>query len=103
MARLEVIQIRCDRCKRVELLPPQPKKERADLEVRLLDKTIKYDDLCTYCKKALDNIWTDIKEWDRHLNQDFGPRVPENSAAPLTPAPTLTPPKPHSLAAASKK
>jgi hypothetical protein len=103
MSRLEVIQIRCDRCKRVELLPPQPTKAKADFEARLLDKLVKYDDLCTSCQSALARIWDDIKEWQREIKQQFGPTVPENKAVPLTPAPDYSTPKPHSLAAASKK
>lgn len=102
MARLEVIQIQCDRCKRVELLPPAPTKAKADFEARHGDKVIKYDDLCTSCKEALDNIWVNIKEWKREIKQQFGPTVPENQAVPLSPAPDYTPPKPHSLTASKK-
>lgn len=103
MARLEVIQIRCDRCKRVELLPPQPPKARADFEARLIDKNLKYEDLCTSCKDALERLWDVIKEWSREVKQQFGPTVPENRAVPLTPGPDYTTPKPHSLAAGQKK
>lgn len=102
MSRLEVIQIRCDRCKRVELLPPAPPKVKADFEARLLDKLVKYEDLCTSCQGALSRIWDAIKEWNRELNQQFGPTVPENKAVPLTPAPDYSVPKPHSLAASKK-
>jgi len=103
MARQEVIQIQCDRCKRVELLPPAPTKAKADFEARFLDKLVKYEDLCTSCKEALDNIWVNIKEWKREIKQQFGPTRPENQAVPLNPAPDYNQPKPHSLAAASKK
>lgn len=103
MSRLEVIQIRCDRCKRVELLPPGPVKAKADFESRFLDKLIKYEDLCSSCKEALARIWDDIKEWKREIKQQFGPTVPENQAVPLNPAPDYSPPKPHSLAAGIKK
>ena len=103
MARLKVVQIRCDRCKRVELIPPpKDEKVRADFEVRFLDKTLKYDDLCSSCKEAIDHIWDDIKEWKREIKQQFGPSVPENQAVPLSPAPDYTPPKPHSVAATKK-
>lgn len=102
MSRLEVIQIRCDRCKRVELLPPQPPKAKADFEARHLDKVVKYEDLCTSCKGALDRIWEYIKEWNREIKQQFGPTVQPSQAVPLSPAPDYSPPKPHSLAAAKK-
>jgi len=102
MSRLEVIQIRCDRCKRVELLPPAPPKARADFEARILDTTLKYEDLCSSCKEALQRIWEDIQEWKREIRQQFGPTVSGNQAVPLSPAPDYTPPKPHSLAATKK-
>lgn len=102
MARLKVVQIRCDRCKRVELLPPQDEKPKADFEVRFLEKTLKYEDLCSSCKEALDHIWDAIKEWKREIKQQFGPTLPENRAVPLAPAPDYNQPKPHSLAASKK-
>lgn len=103
MARQEVVQIQCDRCKRVELLPPAPKKAVPDFNAQFGDKTVKYEDLCSSCKDALTRIWDDIKEWKREIKQQFGPTVPDNRAASLTPAPDNSPPKPHSLAAAQKK
>jgi hypothetical protein len=103
MSRLEVIQIRCDRCKRVELQPPAPVKARADFEARIFDKYVKYEDLCSSCKEALGRIWDDMREWTREIKQQFGPTVADNKSVPLAPAPDYSPPKPHSLAAASKK
>ena len=102
MARVEVIQIRCDRCKRVELLPPQPKKAQPDFEMRLMSTTVKYEDLCTGCKSALQHTLENIGEWAREIKQQFGPKVNSNGAAPITPAPDYTPPKPHSVAASKK-
>ena len=101
---MEVIQIKCDRCSRVELIAPlKDKKTVPDLDARLLDKTLKYDDLCHRCKSALSNIWKEMEEWDRDLNQPFGPSVPQDKAVPLQPAPDYSPPKPHSIAAGIKK
>lgn len=96
MARLEVIQIRCDRCKRVELIPKQDKKDRPDFEARLGDKHLVFDDLCNRCKQAVDNAWRDLEEWEREIKQVFGPTIPNNQAAPLQTAPDYSPPKPHS-------
>jgi hypothetical protein len=86
-----------------KLLPPSPTKAKADFEARLLDKHVKYEDLCSSCQDALGRIWDYIKEWKREIKQQFGPTVPENHAVPLNPAPDYSPPKPHSLAANSKK
>lgn len=108
MARAEVMHVKCDRCRRVELLPPQPPKAKADFEARMIDTegkehVVKYEDLCTTCKGAIKHTWdADIVQWRRELKQQFGPKVQSNGAAPLTPAPDYNPPKPHS-AAASKK
>lgn len=108
MARCPVEHVRCDRCKRVELMPPQPDKTLADFEARFIGpdgktRTLKYSDLCTSCKKSIENTWThNIVEWKRELTQQFGPKVNNNGAAPLTPQPDYSPPKPHSLAASKK-
>jgi len=102
MARQEVVQIRCDRCKRVELQPPQPQKAVPDFEARFLDKRLVYDDLCSRCRETITNAWNDLEQWDRELRQSFGPQISGNQAAPLETAPDYSPPKPHS-AAGSKR
>ena len=99
MSRVDVVQSRCDRCKRVELLPPQPKKAQADFEMRLLTIVVKYEDLCSSCKGALENIIKDVREWLKPVQHQFG--LP-TAAPPLTPAPNYVPPKPHSIAASKK-
>jgi hypothetical protein len=104
MARAEVVQIKCDRCRRVELLPPTPPKSLPDFEARFIDKKLVYEDLCSRCRVAVENCWKDLVEWDRVVNQPFGPQViAPNVAPPLVPAPSFTPPKPHSMANADKK
>ncbi len=104
--RAEVVQIRCDRCKRTELRAPDsvPQKSEPDFHARLKGRELIYEDTCTRCAEALNNIWKALEEWDRPINQPFGPtvKIPENGAAPLVPAPDYTPPKPHSQAAAKK-
>lgn len=99
---MEVVQIKCDRCTRVELVPPSQETEEPDFEARIGDKKLVYEDLCSRCKVALNNIWDDLGKWDRDLNQPFGPTVPTERAAPSQPAPDYTPPKPHSQAAGKK-
>jgi NAD-dependent dihydropyrimidine dehydrogenase PreA subunit len=107
MARCQVEQVKCERCKRVELVPPLPeKKTLPDFEVRLADENgkamvVKYEDLCSGCKKAIATALVAIKEWDRPIKQQFGPTI-HAGAPPLTPAPDYTPPKPHSAAAGKK-
>lgn len=103
MARMPVVQIRCDRCKRVELVPPVENKSRPDFEARLMDTKLVFEDLCQRCKVSLENAWKDLQEWNRELNQPFGPSAPVEKAVPLQPAPDYSPPKPHSVAAGQKK
>jgi hypothetical protein len=102
MARQEVVQVKCDRCKRVELQAPQPAKAHPDFEARFLDKRLVYEDICSKCKETLANVWKDLQEWNRELNQSFGPTVSANEAPPVASAPDYSPPKPHS-AAGSKR
>jgi len=102
MARQKVVQVRCDRCKRVELQPEAPPKAHPDFEARLLDKRLIYEDLCSRCRGALENSWKDLEEWDRPLRQDFGPSLMSNEAAPLETAPDYSPPKPHSVAGSKR-
>jgi hypothetical protein len=104
MARCEVVQIQCDRCKRTELLPPTPKQAEPVflLTFRLDGKKIKYDDLCQRCIEAVKRIILDLDEWERELNQTFGPTVETNKAPPLQVAPNYTPPQPHSAAAGKR-
>jgi hypothetical protein len=98
MARCEVIQVRCDRCRRVELRPPAPPKAKPDFEMEFLGRRIVYQDVDEYCREVLTRLADDIEEWNRVLHQRFGPTVPSNQAAPLQVAPSYSPPQPHSAA-----
>jgi hypothetical protein len=104
VARQQVVQIQCDRCKRVSLVPEGPQKVAPDFEAALAGKRLVYADLCEHCKKALENLWEDLSVWDRQVKQTLlaGPTVQDNQAAPLQTAPDFTPPKPHSVAGAKR-
>lgn len=105
MARVEVIQQQCDRCKRVELVAIGPPKDKPDFEAHFGDKKLVYSDICSYCRSLLTNIWKEIEEWHKEVKQQFGapPAVAPNTATPTMVPPDLSPPKPHSLAMAAKK
>jgi hypothetical protein len=103
MARAVVVEVQCDRCKRVEKVPSTSTKDAPDFKAFFLGSEMVFPDLCTYCKKAITSIWMDIKEWDRPVTHSFGAPETQNMAPPLSPAPDYTPPKPHSLAASTKK
>jgi hypothetical protein len=104
MARQKVVQIRCDRCKRVELAPPADiVNKQPDFKGVLCGEELVYEDICERCKIALQNLWTGFKEWEKEIVTHRYASFPDhNTAVPLTVAPDYSPPKPHS-AAASKR
>jgi hypothetical protein len=56
MSRMQVTEVRCDRCKRKEnQVPEDGKRVSPELEMRYQDRVIKFDDLCTTCRDALAN------------------------------------------------
>lgn len=102
MARCEVIQVQCDRCKRVELRAPQPAKAKPDFEATLLGDRIVFQDLCIPCTDTLKGQFELLRRWTKPCRQHFGPTVPENQAPNLSPAPNYSPPLPHSAAAGKR-
>lgn len=64
MARREVIEIICDRCKRVETQAPSsvPDKEKVaqELIINFHGKKVVYDDLCRKCRKTVSNYYDKI-------------------------------------------
>ena len=105
MAREKVVKVRCDRCKRTELQPVVAEKVGSDFEASFQGQRLVYEDLCLKCKETVENIWTDLKEWDREVKYTVirnGPLISENQAAPLQTAPNYSPPQPHSAAAGKR-
>lgn len=106
MAREKVEKIVCDRCKRAELrpvLPNVPEVRPPDFEASFKGQKLLYADLCARCAETLDNIWVDLKEWDREvkytmIRNTIGP----DQAPPLATAPNYTPVQPHSAAAVKR-
>lgn len=105
MARCEVVQVQCDRCKRIELRAPTPPgqgERKAALTLDFNGKKLVFDDMCQSCTDACKRIATDLEEWDREIKQKLGPTVSTNTAPPLQVAPNYSPPQPHSAAAAKR-
>jgi endogenous inhibitor of DNA gyrase (YacG/DUF329 family) len=99
MARCEVVQVQCDRCKRIELRAPAASKDVVPaLVLQFAGETVKYMDMCEDCVSACKRIAQDLKEWDREIKAKLGPTVGPNQAPPLQVAPNYTPPQPHSAA-----
>ena len=100
MARQAVVQIKCDRCKRVVLQPGtvSANKTEADFTVVFMGKKLLYQDLCDFCKTTIENVWPQIVEWEKQLTQHLlGEQAP-----PVSPAPDYSPPQPHSAAAGKR-
>ena len=102
MAREKVVKVRCDRCKRSELQPVVAEKVGSDFDASFKGQRLVYEDLCARCAETIENIWKELKEWDRevkYMTIKNGPLVPENAAPPMAPATNFSPPQPHSAAA----
>jgi len=103
MARCEVVQVQCDRCKRIELRAPSADKGTAAvLTLTFFTEKVTYMDLCEDCASACKRIVLDLREWDREIKAQLGPTVKQNSAPPLQVAPNYSPPQPHSAAAVKR-
>lgn len=100
MGRQRVEQVQCDRCKRLELQPVSDTPRTApDFSAVYMGQELVFQDLCSRCKETLGNTWLHLKEWTRESKQVLlGAQISPNAAAPLSPAPDFTPPKPHSAA-----
>jgi hypothetical protein len=56
MARREVVEVLCDRCKRVEMVPKDkapPAGGEPVFSITLSGQSVSFTDLCTNCQKAL--------------------------------------------------
>lgn len=69
MARREVIEVRCDRCSRVETqnkdeLPDyvgkSEEKGKYEFSIKFRDKRVTYGDLCRRCRRTLSNHYQKI-------------------------------------------
>ena len=105
MARQEVVMIKCDRCGREELQPASTQTEKAhpDFESQFKGQRMSYQDVCKRCEETISLTLQRLKEWERDLKSMMGPVVSPNEAPPVTAAPDYSPPKPHSVAASTKR
>ena len=65
MSRKQMIEVKCDRCKRVEYVPiKKEKKEEASLDLEFKPSAggthgrikLKFNDLCSPCEKTIKNL-----------------------------------------------
>lgn len=110
MARAECIQIQCDRCRELELIPKSeatPEGGAPAFQASFGEEKLLYHDLCTRCRKTVGNLFKQMKEWTRDRKETLvgssGPLVGPGQAAPMNVPPTLSPPKPHSGSNGSAK
>jgi hypothetical protein len=84
MARREVIEVVCDRCKKVETQPTDGKKVVVpELKVNFQGEEHTYSDLCTRCRDTIKNYFKGMT-----LQKQSGSEVSNEQPASLgTPAP----------------
>jgi hypothetical protein len=83
MARREVIEINCDRCKRTETQPisAQPASNSPELEITFQGQKIVYSDLCKRCRDAVTGYF-------KQMTMQMSPKEePANPAAPVAEQP----------------
>ena len=63
MARRQTIEVKCDRCKRIEYVNAKSGKSvEADLDIKFRESgtgkktAVKFDDLCSPCEKTVKNL-----------------------------------------------
>ena len=65
MARREVVEVVCDRCKRVDIQTKEDKKgAAAELEISFQGEKHSYEDLCRRCRDAVKNYYLRITKQD---------------------------------------
>ena len=62
MARREVLEILCDRCKKVEVVPKEVggRENKQALSMTYYGQPVTYGDLCKRCRGALDSYFKKI-------------------------------------------
>jgi len=86
MARRPVVEIKCDRCQRVENRNSEvlPKEGQKALSVSFKGQKTEYDDLCLRCDNAVENYF---KSMTKQGEEDKAPEKPqgEEDKAPEKP------------------
>lgn len=78
MARREVVEVVCDRCKRTDNQTKDslPKTDgSAEVVITLHGKTTTFHDLCRSCRKAIANYHEGMVNYRRKANKDGEPKV----------------------------
>lgn len=106
MARAKVEQVRCDRCKRVDLVPVKEgdAKKGPDFLLNFGEKAVVFEDLCVRCRETLDNYMYRIEEWERDGKPLVGelPSDPEKVPQPVDNPHSHNTPNPHSAKSRDK-
>jgi len=87
MARKQVLEIKCDRCGRVEtqpILEGEDGSSKVALKLEHGGKVTEYEDLCTRCDQAIENYVKQIrKETDPQVDEKYKePGKPPREAKP---------------------
>jgi len=79
MARRPVVEIKCDRCQRVENRNSEvlPKEGQKALSVSFKGQKTEYDDLCLRCDNAVENYF---KSMTKQGEEDKAPEKPQEKS-----------------------
>ena len=88
MARREVVEVTCDRCKRTDYQAPGDRPETGEgstheFQILLHDKKVEYVDLCKSCRKTLGNYFDKIIKAPKP--DDQGSEKGESESTPSPP------------------
>jgi len=74
MARREVVEILCDRCKKVEVVPKETGSgvDKQALSMSFYGQQVTYNDLCKRCRGALESYFKRITLQDDEDVKDAG-------------------------------
>ena len=64
MARREVIEVLCDRCKRKDLQDKTELSDESEIEIHIRGKVISFKDLCARCRDAVTGYVNKITKED---------------------------------------
>lgn len=103
MGRKVVVELKCDRCRKVEHVATQPGEENlkdvSAFSCSFMGKTVMYSDLCTGCKEVIATHVADItrdmkKVTPRRTNATRAQAMAKVAGAPTPPPVTAAPTKP---------
>ena len=77
MARREVLEVTCDRCKKTDLQSKDQVKEELELVATFHGKKVEFDDLCTKCRSAVEGYFNRMAKIEEPKKEPAQEKPPE--------------------------